>query len=135
VTCSSDCGGVLGVTSNDFMPTRNWSNRRIPAVGNGTMCQTICASAGSGVEAIDVGKPSDVLIQALQRPVEEQGYGVDLSRAVMIGDTLDTDIELAVRSGMRSLLVLSGVTSRQDLETLKEVTRFPTWAIDSFAHI
>lgn len=31
-------------------------------------------SAGS-CQAIDVGKPSEVLIEALRRPVEEQGYG------------------------------------------------------------
>jgi len=27
------------------------------------------------LQAIDVGKPSEVLIEALRRPVEEQGYG------------------------------------------------------------
>ena len=135
VQCSSDHAGVLGVTSEDFLPSRNWANQSIPAVGNGTMCQMICASVGEDIQAIDVGKPSEVLIEALRRPVEEQGYGVELDKAVMVGDTLNTDIELAVRSGARSLLVLSGVTSRSDLEKLRETTRFPTWVVESLAHI
>lgn len=134
VQCSSDHAGVLGVTSEDFLP-RNWANQSIPAVGNGTMCQMVCASVGEDIQAIDVGKPSEVLIEALRRPVEEEGYGVELDKAVIVGDTLNTDIELAVRSGMRSLLVLSGVTSRSDLEKLRETTRFPTWVVESLAHI
>eukprot|EP00931_Biecheleriopsis_adriatica_P114685 TRINITY_DN90600_c0_g1_i1.p1 TRINITY_DN90600_c0_g1~~TRINITY_DN90600_c0_g1_i1.p1 ORF type:complete len:953 (-),score=171.06 TRINITY_DN90600_c0_g1_i1:97-2934(-) len=135
VQCSSDGGGVIGVTPGDFLPGRNWAHRSVPAVGNGTMCQTICASVGLELQAIDVGKPSEVLIEALHRPVEEQGYGVSLENAVMVGDTLATDVELAIRSGMRSLLVLSGVTSRADLEKIQDATRFPTWAVESLAHI
>lgn len=134
VQCSSDHAGVLGVTSEDFLPS-TWANQSIPAVGNGTMCQMVCASVGEDIQAIDVGKPSEVLIEALRRPVEEEGYGVELDKAVIVGDTLNTDIELAVRSGMRSLLVLSGVTSRSDLEKLRETTRFPTWVVESLAHI
>eukprot|EP00913_Durusdinium_trenchii_P025064 g23528.t1 len=111
VQCSSDHAGVLGVTSEDFLPGRNFANQSIPAVGNGTMCQMVCASVGEDIQAIDVGKPSEVLIEALRRPVEEEGYGVELDKAVMVGDTLNTDIELAVRSGMRSLLVLSALES------------------------
>lgn len=135
VQCSSDHAGVLGVTAEDFLPGRNWCNRSIPAVGNGTMCQMICNSVGADIQAIDVGKPSEVLIEALRRPVEEEGYGVELDKAVIVGDTLNTDIELAVRSGMRSLLVLSGVTNRSHLDNLRDTTRFPTWVAESFAHI
>ncbi|CAE7652492.1 PGLP2 [Symbiodinium sp. CCMP2592] len=122
VQCSSDHAGVLGVTAEDFLPGRNWCNRSIPAVGNGTMCQMICNSVGADIQAIDVGKPSEVLIEALRRPVEEEGYGVELDKAVIVGDTLNTDIELAVRSGMRSLLVLSGVTNRSHLDNLRDTT-------------
>ena len=32
-------------------------------------------STAARVSAIDVGKPSEVLIEALRRPVEEEGYG------------------------------------------------------------
>eukprot|EP00439_Symbiodinium_sp_Y106_P073143 s1666_g13.t1 len=129
VQCSSDHAGVLGVTAEDFLPGRNWCNRSIPAVGNGTMCQMICNSVGADIQAIDViqelfERPIDleaksnlnpdkieysrrhysqeVLIEALRRPVEEEGYGVELDKAVIVGDTLNTDIELAVRSGMRT---------------------------------
>ncbi|CAE7939784.1 PGLP2, partial [Symbiodinium necroappetens] len=51
VQCSSDHAGVLGVTAEDFLPGRNWCNRSIPAVGNGTMCQMICNSVGADIQA------------------------------------------------------------------------------------
>lgn len=135
ITCSSDDAGVLGVTPTDFCHDLGWANRGIPAVGNGTMSKAICKSAGGGQRAIDVGKPSEVLIEMLRRPKEEAGYGVDLARSVVVGDTLSTDVALANRSGMRSLLVLSGVTSRNDLEQEEDATCIPTWVAESVAHI
>jgi len=135
ISCSCDKGGVMGITPGDFCEELGWAHRGIPAVGNGTMSRAVCSSAGEGFRAIDVGKPSEVLIEMLRRPIEDEGYGVNLSRAILVGDTLGTDIELANRSGMRSLLVLSGVTSRADLEREDDAFRIPTWVTDSVAHI
>ena len=36
----------------------------------------------------------------------------------MVGDRLDTDIRFGVDNGMRTVLVLSGVTTREQLEGL-----------------
>lgn len=41
----------------------------------------------------------------------EGGYGVDVSTAVMVGDTIETDIEFANNGGMKSLFVLSGAAA------------------------
>jgi ribonucleotide monophosphatase NagD (HAD superfamily) len=41
--------------------------------------------------------------------------GADRQAAAMLGDRLDTDIEGAQNAGMASILVLTGVTSRQAL--------------------
>lgn len=40
-----------------------------------SLCFLLFPGAPVGCEAIDVGKPSEVLIEALRRPVEEEGYG------------------------------------------------------------
>ena len=52
--------------------------------------------------------------------IEQEMCGVS-----QVGDTLDTDIELAVRSGMRSLLVLS--TSATAASMHVAVQRWPRW--------
>jgi NagD protein len=42
--------------------------------------------------------------------------GLDAANTVMIGDTMDTDIPGGVQMGYRTVLVLSGTTSRADLQ-------------------
>jgi len=49
-----------------------------------------------------------------------------------VGDRMDTDIIAGVESGMRTILVLTGVTRREDID------RFPyrpTWVLESVAEI
>lgn len=45
--------------------------------------------------------------------------GVHSENTVMVGDRMDTDIVAGFESGMETILVLTGVTRRED------VTRFP----------
>ena len=50
----------------------------------------------------------------------------------MVGDRMETDIVAGVESGMRTILVLSGVTRREDID------RFPyrpSWILESVAEI
>jgi NagD protein len=58
--------------------------------------------------------------------------GVHSEDTVMIGDRMDTDIIAGVESGMETILVLSGVTRRED------VARYPyqpTRIVESVADI
>ncbi len=57
-----------------------------------------------------VGKPEPrIMTQALAR------FGLPADRALAVGDNLDTDIPAGARAGMRTALVLTGVSTRADL--------------------
>jgi NagD protein len=64
----------------------------------------------TGMKAFSVGKPSPVMMRAARKEL-----GLSTSGTVMIGDTMETDILGGVQMGYRTVLVLSGSTSREDL--------------------
>ncbi len=66
--------------------------------------------AASGVKAFSVGKPSPVMMRAARKEL-----GLSAEQTVMIGDTMETDILGGVQLGYKTVLVLSGGTSREDL--------------------
>lgn len=68
----------------------------------------------TGKTAYFVGKPNPLMMRTgLKR------LGVHSAEAAMIGDRMDTDIIAGIESGLDPILVLSGVTTRE------EVKRFP----------
>ena len=69
--------------------------------------------ASSGVAPVVVGKPSRVLAESL---IAE--HALDPLRTCMIGDRLDSDIVFGNIAGFTSLLVMSGVTSKEEIEQL-----------------
>lgn len=76
--------------------------------GNGSMVGAIRGCTRQ--EPTVVGKPSPLMIQYL-----ESKYGIDRKRICMVGDRLDTDVLFGTDNGLKSLLVLSGVTTEQKL--------------------
>lgn len=77
------------------------------APGNGSLARAVEAAAGRAPDAI-AGKPHPTLMRV---SIERAGAQSPL----VVGDRLDTDIEGAVRAGIPSLLVLTGIT---DVATL-----------------
>ncbi|WP_295693286.1 HAD-IIA family hydrolase [Lapillicoccus sp.] len=74
--------------------------------GNGTLVQVIASA--SGRRPVVAGKPETPLhLESAKR--------VDSRHPLVVGDRLDTDIEGANRAGVPSLLVLTGVTTVDDL--------------------
>ena len=64
----------------------------------------------TGVSAYYVGKPNPLMMRsAIHR------LGVHSEEAAMIGDRMDTDIIAGIESGLDTVLVLSGVTSRESI--------------------
>lgn len=76
---------------------------------SGAICALITASTGKTPRYF--GKPCEDALQMIQ-----DFTGVQREDMVVVGDRLYTDIALGFRHGVTSVLVLSGETSRADLE-------------------
>lgn len=87
--------------------------------GNGAILAAI--QAATDVAPIVVGKPEPIMYQQAIALL-----GVDASETIAIGDRLNTDILGAVNAGIRSLLVLTGISTREELATLNYA---PTWIL------
>ena len=85
----------------------------------GAIIAFIEASTGRRPDVI-VGKPNTGIVEAVLRRT-----GLRVDELAMVGDRLYTDIETGLRSGMLSILVMSGETTRQMLaesETRPDLT-------------
>jgi len=81
----------------------------------------------SGVSPFFVGKPNPLMMRTALNYLD-----VHSEDTVMVGDRMETDIIAGVESGMETILVLSGVTRRED------VARYPyqpTHIVGSVAEI
>ena len=68
----------------------------------------------SGASAFFVGKPNPLMLRLALNSIGAHSEGT-----IMVGDRMDTDIIGGVQAGMETVLVLSGVTRREDVD------RFP----------
>jgi NagD protein len=71
-------------------------------------------SKATGVEPYFVGKPNPLMMREALRAIDAHSQ-----TTVMIGDRMDTDIVAGMEAGMQTVLVLTGITSREEAE------RFP----------
>ena len=67
----------------------------------------------TGKQAYYVGKPNPLMMRTGLKLL-----GVHSEEAAIIGDRMDTDIIAGIESGLDTVLVLSGVTSREDLSLI-----------------
>jgi HAD superfamily hydrolase (TIGR01450 family) len=92
--------------------------------GAGSLVAAIVATCG--IEPVSIGKPGPLLLQ-----VAAHAVGRDVGDAVMIGDSLITDVPAAVAVGARSVLMLTGITQRGQIEALAEKDRPTAIAADA----
>lgn len=64
----------------------------------------------TGAMAYFVGKPNPLMMKTGLKLL-----GVDIHEAVIVGDRMDTDIIAGIESNVDTVLVLSGVTAREDI--------------------
>jgi 4-nitrophenyl phosphatase len=79
-----------------------------PLPGAGALVAMV--EAATGVKPVIVGKPSPAMFEEALRRLDAKR-----ETTVMVGDRLETDIAGAKSVGLRTLLVLSGVTTRERL--------------------
>ena len=94
-------------------------------MGNGGVLAAL--TAVTGIEPIVIGKPEPILYQQAFEIL-----GTDKHNTIAIGDRLNTDILGAVNAGMRSIMVLTGVSSEADLA---EIDYKPDWVFQDIQEI
>uniref|UniRef100_A0ABD2W107 Phosphoglycolate phosphatase n=1 Tax=Trichogramma kaykai TaxID=54128 RepID=A0ABD2W107_9HYME len=98
----------LGTNTDERFPASD--NLVIPGTGSLVRCIETCAERKATV----LGKPEPYIGNLIKNR-----FNINPSRTLMIGDRANTDILLGRRNGFQTLLVLSGVTSMDDLEKWK----------------
>jgi NagD protein len=104
-------------------PTGPGEGGIVPACG----AMAALIERASGASPFFVGKPNPLMMRSALNYLD-----VHSEDTVMVGDRMDTDIIAGVEAGMKTILVLTGVTRRED------VSRHPyqpTHIVDSVAHI
>jgi NagD protein len=81
----------------------------------------------SGFSSFFVGKPNPLMMRAALNYLD-----VHSEDTVLVGDRMDTDIIAGVESGVETILVLTGVTRREDVDRYPYQ---PTYIMESVADI
>lgn len=89
--------------------------------GAGSIVSSV--KAASGVEPILIGKPSKIIGQITLKKVVHP-----LDQVLMIGDRLETDIVLGKNLGIKTALVLTGISTEEDVNKTGIV---PDFILDS----
>lgn len=95
--------------------------------GGGSIVAAI--STASGQKPFVVGKPNTFSLELILK-----SCGTDRASALLVGDRLDTDIDVGSRAGMDTVLTLTGVTTRGELE-LAPPSMQPTVVIENLGEI
>jgi 4-nitrophenyl phosphatase len=104
----------IGTNADTTLPTEHGITH-----GNGAILAAI--QTASGVTPVCIGKPEPIIYQQAIALL-----GTELDKTIAIGDRLETDILGAVNTGIRSLMVLTGISSVTDLV---DSDYQPTWVL------
>ncbi|HEV3284067.1 MAG TPA: HAD-IIA family hydrolase [Solirubrobacteraceae bacterium] len=99
-------GGARFIATNPD-PTGPSSEGPLPATGS----VAALISRATGVAPYFVGKPNPLMMRSALNAIDAHS-----ETAAMVGDRMDTDVVSGLEAGMETILVLTGVTSRQEAE-------------------
>ena len=112
---------IIATHSDIFCPSEAGP---IPDVG--AMMEAIRLTTGKSPVKI-FGKPNNIMVDNILNE-----FNLKPSEVLIVGDRLDTDIRMANLVGAHSLLVMSGATSRDELQSSNV---HPTYILNSIADI
>ena len=95
----------------------------IPAAGS----LAALISAATGVQPYFVGKPNPLMMRSAMRAIDAHSEST-----VMIGDRMDTDVVAGLESGLETVLVLTGISTR---ESAQRFAYLPSEIVDSVADL
>ena len=95
----------------------------IPAAGS----LAALISAATGVQPYFVGKPNPLMMRSAMRAIDAHSEST-----VMIGDRMDTDMVAGLESGLETVLVLTGISTR---ESAQRFAYLPSEIVDSVADL
>lgn len=110
----------IGTNADTTLPTERGITH-----GNGAILAAI--QTASGVAPVCIGKPEPIIYQQAIALL-----AAELAETIAIGDRLETDILGAVNTGIRSLMVLTGISSVADLV---DSDYQPTWVLPDLAAV
>jgi len=116
-----DAGARFIATNPD--PTGPAPGGALPATGS----VAALISRATGVDPYFVGKPNPLMMRSALNALDAHSEGT-----AMVGDRMDTDVIAGLEAGLETVLVLTGVTTREEAE------RFPYRAsrvVDSIADL
>ena len=104
----------IGTNADTTLPTDHGITH-----GNGAILAAL--QVATGVTPTIIGKPEPIIYQQALALL-----GISPDETVALGDRLETDILGAVRTGIRSIMVLTGISSEADLH---DSDYQPTWVM------
>ncbi|MEP2671133.1 MAG: HAD-IIA family hydrolase [Cyclobacteriaceae bacterium] len=97
-------GAKLITTNRDPSPKlKGWNNLGIAST-------TAMIEEATGKKAFVTGKPSPVMMRSARKFI-----GLETASTTVIGDTMETDIQGGVQMGYKTILVLSGISKKEEL--------------------
>jgi NagD protein len=92
-------------------------------------CGAIAAfiESATGVQPYFIGKPNPLMMRTALRYLNEHS-----ENAIMVGDRMDTDIRVGTEAGLETVLVLTGVSTR---EMVQRYPYRPTRIVESVADL
>ena len=95
----------------------------VPATG----AVAALVSRATGVDPYYIGKPNPLMMREALRAIDAHSEDT-----TMVGDRMDTDVVAGIEAGMRTVLVLTGITTR---ETAERFPYRPSLIVDSIADL
>ncbi len=122
VACLAVRNGAVFISTNSdiAIPTE-----RGLMPGNGSLTSVITISTQT--QPVFIGKPESIIMEQALRVL-----GTKKEETLMIGDNYDTDIMAGISAGLDTLLVHTGVTTK---DLLKGYDCQPTYVLDSLAEL